>query len=370
MAMNISFRLKYVSFGALFFMGFSLQSQVRKYSNDFLSIGVGAKGLGMSGAIAASSDQVASAFWNPAGLINMKPDVQVSGMHAEYFAGISKLDYGAVGFHPDTSSAMAFSLIRLGIDDIPNTIDLVDENGNVNYDNVTSFSAADYAFLFSYARKLKIPNLTLGGNGKVIHRKVGSFAQAWGFGLDLGLSYRYKAWTFAFVGKDITTTVNAWSFDLTDRMKEVFVLTGNEIPENSTEITAPKFVLAAAHQFVVKNKFYFTPELDIDITTDGQRNVLISGKPFSVDPHIGIESSYKKMIFLRLGLGNIQKEKNDIGNRYYTTIQPNAGIGFKWKNISLDYALTDIGDQSAGLYSHVFSLTLDIYKGLQVSRVD
>ena len=39
--------------------------------------------------------------------------------------------------------------------------------------------------------------------------------------------------------------------------------------------------------------------------------------------------------------------------------QPNIGVGFKYKGIQVDYALTDIGDQSAALYSNVFSLKLD-----------
>jgi len=39
--------------------------------------------------------------------------------------------------------------------------------------------------------------------------------------------------------------------------------------------------------------------------------------------------------------------------------QPNIGVGFKYKGIQVDYALTDIGDQSAAIYSNVFSLKLD-----------
>ena len=39
--------------------------------------------------------------------------------------------------------------------------------------------------------------------------------------------------------------------------------------------------------------------------------------------------------------------------------QPNIGVGFKYKGIQVDYALTDIGDQSAALYSNIFSLKLD-----------
>jgi hypothetical protein len=41
------------------------------------------------------------------------------------------------------------------------------------------------------------------------------------------------------------------------------------------------------------------------------------------------------------------------------SFQPNIGLGFKYKGIQIDYALTDLGDQSAALYSNIFSLKID-----------
>jgi hypothetical protein len=42
------------------------------------------------------------------------------------------------------------------------------------------------------------------------------------------------------------------------------------------------------------------------------------------------------------------------------TFQPNLGLGLKIKGVTIDYALTDIGDQSTALFSNVFSLRFDI----------
>ena len=131
-------------------------------------------------------------------------------------------------------------MIRLGIDDIPNTIDLYDNQGNINYNRLTKFSAADYAIMFSYARKSKIKGLYYGGNIKLIYRQIGSFAKAYGFGLDLGVQYRTGKWYFGAMGRDITSTFNAWTFDISENMVEVFEETGNEIPENSLEEEAGK----------------------------------------------------------------------------------------------------------------------------------
>jgi long-subunit fatty acid transport protein len=71
-------------------------AQILKYSNEFLSIGVGARAAGMGSAVVAGVDDATAAYWNPAGLMQIKDNVQVSLMHNEQFAGIVKHDYGTV----------------------------------------------------------------------------------------------------------------------------------------------------------------------------------------------------------------------------------------------------------------------------------
>ncbi|HNA59388.1 MAG TPA: hypothetical protein PLJ43_14750, partial [Chitinophagales bacterium] len=66
------------------------QTTAPKYSNEFLSIGVSAQALGMSNSVVAGVNDVTSAYWNPAGLMLVEPDIQLGAMHAEYFAGIAK----------------------------------------------------------------------------------------------------------------------------------------------------------------------------------------------------------------------------------------------------------------------------------------
>lgn len=340
----------------------SAYGQVRKYSNEFLAVGIGARALGMSNSYIATVDDATSGYWNPAGLTGVKCNVQVAAMHSEYFAGIAKYEYGSFASPTDSSSVLGVSFIRLAIDDIPNTIELIEPNGNINYNKIRKFSAADNALYFSYAKKMKVPGLRIGANAKIIYRKVGDFASAWGFGLDAGAQYDYMNWRFAAMARDITGTFNAWSYSLSDRTIEVFSQTGNDIPENSLEITTPKIIIGAAREFIIKEKISVLAEMDADITTDGKRNVLLRGNIASLDPHLGLEAGYKKLIFLRGGIGNLQRIKSDLGNREILTFQPNIGIGIKIKNLTIDYALTDIGDQSVALYSNVFSLKLDLYK--------
>lgn len=337
-----------------------VSAQTRKYSNEFLNIGVGARALGMSGASVATSNDATAGYWNPANLTEIKSDLEVAAMHAEYFAGIAQYDYAAIAKPLDSASVLSLSVIRFGVDDIPNTTQLFDADGNLNYDRITSFSAVDYAFLLSYARKLKVPGLSVGGSAKVVRRVIGDFAGSWGFGIDAGATYKTGLWTFAVMARDLSSTYNAWTYTLDQETKEVFLATGNELPQNGLEVTLPRIILGAAHQRQL-GRFSLLGEVNAIWTTDGKRNTLISSDPFSMDPVIGIEAGYLNIIYLRAGVGNIQQVKTFRGTQEYS-VQPNLGLGLKLGNFFLDYALTDIGNQSEVLYSNIFSLRFEIYK--------
>ncbi len=335
-------------------------AQAPKYSNEFLAIGVGARALGMSGAYIAQTNDVTSGYWNPAGLSQIKNNFQVGLMHSEYFAGIAKYDYIGVAAKINPQSTLGFSIIRFGVDDIPNTTQLIDNNGQINYDRIKSFTAADYAFLISYARKSKIEGLSYGVNTKIIYRHVGDFAKAFGFGLDVGAQYQRGTWKFAAMARDVTSTFNAWSYNLDSAMIQNFIKTNNEIPSNSLEVTLPKLVLGVGKQFTIYKKFSTYIEANFDLTFDGKRNVAIKGDPISIDPKFGIQLAYSDFIFVRGGIGNIQQVL-DIDGKKVTTIQPNIGVGIRIKNFTIDYALANVG-QSVGLLSNVFSLRFDFTK--------
>ena len=330
------------------------QDNTPKFSNEFLAIGVGARALGMANAQVSQVSDVTAGYWNPAGLLNIKSKYEASLMHAEYFAGIAKFDYASFATPIDSNNHLGISIIRFAIDDIPDTRFLYDANGRLNYDNIQFFSAADYAFMFSYAHRLKlIPGLKIGGNLKVVHRNVGDFANAWGFGLDAGLQMSVKKWNFGAMFRDITGTFNAWSHN-TEELADVFLQTGNEIPQNSVEITLPRMILGVSHSLNYKN-FGLLSSFDIDFTFDGKRNVPIKSEFASLDPHLGLEFDYKTLVFMRFGVGQFQQVKGFDGSQSWT-YQPNFGVGVKLNNIQIDYALADIGDQAESPYSHVFSI--------------
>ena len=342
-------------------------AQFRKYSNEFLNIGAGARGLSMGSAQVASVSDGTSGYWNPAGLVGIKDNPQINLMHAEYFAGIGKYDYASVAF-PAKNNKRTFAVtgLRFAVDDIMNTLFLVEPDGSINYNNIQAFSSADYAFLLSFAQKLKDTEkkkVQFGVNAKVIHRNVGSFAKAWGFGIDAGLQMHYGKWKFGVTGRDITTTFNTWSFTFTEREKEALYLTNNEIPVKSTEMTAPRLVLGAAREFQIGKKSSLLAEANLDLTFDGQRNTLLSADPVSADPKLGLELNVSNIFFLRGGINNFQRALADgdtLNQKKVWIYQPSAGAGFKIQNVTIDYAFTNLANQSNPLFTHVFSLRLDM----------
>lgn len=331
------------------------QSNTPKYSNEFLAIGVNARALGMASAFTSVANDVSAGYWNPSGLTQLEYKYDVSLMHAQYFAGIANYDYLGFATQIDSVSTLGLSVIRFGIDDIPDTRYLYDANGALNYDNIQFFSASDYAFLFSYARKIKaLGGLDVGGNAKIIYRHAGDFATAWGYGLDLSVSKSLKRFNLALMLRDITGTYNSWSHN-TELIADIYTKTDNIIPENSIEITLPRAILGTSYTFDILKKFSLLLAMDLEMTIDGKRNTLIKSNTVSVDPKFGLEAGYLSTIFLRFGAGQFQEIQNF--DRSTTTVyQPNFGVGVKLKNFMIDYALTDIGDQAETPYSHVISL--------------
>ena len=139
-------------FSLLILAAFGSRAQAPKYSNEFLSIGVGARALGLSNAFTALANDATAGYWNPAGLTRIQSNLQLSLMHTQYFAGIARYDYGALAFRSGENNHFAVSYVRFGVDDIPDTSELIDSEGNINYDRIRSFSASDNAVFFSYAR--------------------------------------------------------------------------------------------------------------------------------------------------------------------------------------------------------------------------
>lgn len=345
------------------------QSESVKYGNDFLNIGVGARAFGMGNAQVASVNDVTAAYWNPAGLVRTtpagKPEIML--LHAAYFANIAQYNYGGLSLPLDSTGSryLGITLIRLGIDDIPNTLNLVREDGSFDYNSVTGFSASDFALMLSYAWDFqRVPGLSMGLNFKVIYRAAGSFANAWGFGADLGLQYHRKDLRLGLVVKDLTQTFNAWTFN-TETFEQAFINTANEIPQNSVLRVPPSVRFGIGWRLGLGSRLNLNPEINADIYFDGEREAsLVKSSTMSLDPHAGIELEFlnnekRGVAFLRGGVYNLQNVKN-LEGADELGLFPTAGVGFVIKGFQIDYALANIGNLSENLHSHVVSIKFQI----------
>lgn len=324
-----------------------------KYSNDFLSIGLDSRSISMSNSVVASVSDLTAVFYNPAGLNNVS-NYELGMMHSSYFSGIIQYDYAGFAMPVDSQFVLGIALIRLGIDDILNTTEILDDNGNIDYNNISTFSASDFASILSIARKTKY-HLNYGLSAKIIHRKIGPFASSWGFGLDLGIQYAHENWHFGLCVKDFTSTLNFWDIK-EDSFSNQYEESGNMIPDDDIEITYPKLNFGVSRHFKIYQDISCLSEIDFITTWDGKRNTIISTNVISIDPSIGLEFDYKNIGFLRFGFGNLQKEQLIGENEEVISFQPNLGIGLNLWSFHIDYSLTDLGNSSAVLYSNIFTL--------------
>lgn len=280
-------------------------------------------------------------------------------MHAEYFASIAQFEYAAYAQPVDEHSSIGISFVRFGVDGILNTTRLIDANGQLDYDRITEFSAADYALLGSYARQSKsIPGLSLGGTVKIIYRQIGEFANAIGFGFDLGLQYHHSGWHWGAVMRDATTTFNTWNIN-EEALGPIFERTPNERPTENQELTLPRLYLGGGRVFSLGEKYTLQPEFNAEFSTGGRQNTLVSSQWANISPGLGVEAGYMNLVFLRAGVGNVMRVR-DFNDEESFTVQPNLGIGLNFRGISIDYALTNIGNASDVLYSNIFSLRFNI----------
>lgn len=350
-------------FALLFLLtGLAQKAQViRKYSNEFLNIGMGARGLALGGAVMSSQNDVYAPMWNPAGLIGIDRDWQGAAMHAEYFESIAKYDYLSYAKALDNNGGVfGISVVRLGIDNILNTTQLIDAEGNIDYDKITSFSQSDYAALLSYAFRPGNHRLAVGVNAKMVYRNVGKFANGFGFGFDLGVLYNAdNGWNYGAMLRDATTTVNFWTINQKELSAVVNGEEFNPAPKDKMEITMPKLNVGMGRSFELNRDLELYPEAGLNVDF-AKTAALISTDFASITPYAGAELKFQDMIFVRLGVNRFQNITDIESLKRKVSFQPSAGIGIKYQGLTLDYAITNSGIGGSNFYSNFFSLKLDM----------
>lgn len=331
------------------------KAQVVKYGNDFLNIGTCGREQSLGGCAVASTSGAAAGYWNPANLSVPKGyKTDICATHSFFFGGLAQYDFAAASYQADSLTSVGLSFLRLGVDDIQNTIYLFDQNGEPDFSRITYFSTADYALFFSVGRRLRfLPDFSVGGNVKLIYRMEGSFARAYGFGIDLAASYKKRDFSAGIILRDATTTFDVWNINK-EKFDSTYLATGNSIPENSVEQTAPSILWSAAYTLHL-GKFAFMGEIGSEITFDGKRNYLIRSDFACVNPCAGLEVSFMDMAFVRFGISDFMKNNHLYISRTYSYV-PSLGAGIKVSRFSFDYAFMDASTNSYEYRTNVFTL--------------
>ena len=283
-------------------------------------------------------------------------------MHAEYFESIAKYDYISFAKALDSKNGvLGISIVRLGIDNILNTTQMIDSEGNIDYDKITKFSTSDYAGIISYAfhpgGKQK---LSVGVNAKIVYRNIGKFANGFGFGFDLGAIYKTDSgYQLGAMLRDATTTVNFWTINQKDLSAVVNGEEFNPAPKDKMEITMPKLNMGISKNFELNRDLEFLPEAGVNVDF-AKTAALISTDFASITPYLGAELSFQKMIFVRAGVNKFQNVTDIENLKRKVTFQPSAGIGIRYRGLTLDYAITSTGIGGSNYFSNFFSLKLDM----------
>ena len=327
-----------------------------KYGGDFLSVGGGARALGMGSAHVSMVRDVTAGYWNPAGLTHID-NLQLAYMHSERFAGIVAYDYGAAAIPVRGSDdVLAISFFRQGVDGIKNTLDAWDsENNRPRSDPsqyFTEFSAADMAVFVTYASPIS-ENLSGGASAKVLNSRLGPFASAWGYSLDLGAMYTSGNFSAGVNLMDITTMMKLWSVNQ-DELQQLADSFQDDIPQGVNERVPPTVKFGLSHFFDFGD-ITFMAGADTDLRFEGRRAYYYNIGDMSIEPHVGGELGYQDLVFIRAGVTDFNTDPE--GNFYAS---PTLGAGLKIGSVYLDYGFAGFGGIATDLgFTHRLSLKVD-----------
>lgn len=320
------------------FSGAMAGTGIAKYGGEFMSLGVGGRALGMGGAFVALANDVTAGYWNPAGLSHINYP-QVSLMHDEQFGSLVNYDYAAVALPVGSNASWGLSVIRLGVDDIPDTRNagiFVDGLfSRIDPERVTYFNASDWAFYLTYSRK-QSDDFSYGANVKIIRRELGDNS-ATGIGFDVGVWYTpMDNLVLGANIQDVTTTLMAWN-------------TG------TNELIAPNVKVGSAY-FIEAWGGRFAPAVDFDIRFENRRYAsTVNLGPVSLDLHTGMEYQFKNLVAFRVGYSDVK--------------QMTFGAGVQLPKLNVDYTFAKFAAKDQLGNTHRISLTLTL-ESEQYKRVD
>ena len=251
-----------------------------KYAGEPFSLGVGARALGMGGAVVAGPYDATAAYWNPAGQAFLRGR-QIQTMHAETFGSLLNHDYiGYASNNGKTSGLCAYGFygyylggggIKITGYDAENQWPYVIREEN-HFDLMFGASLAGiYRTDFAY-----------GVTAKLIYRDI-AVESGYGLGLDVGAVY-------------VVDTLIRAGLTVTD-VTSTFLAYSNDVTETISPAVKPAVSIRLARR-------------DVSVRASGQAIVRFEGRrqtaelwqgDISADIQAGLEIAYKEIAFGRIG---------------------------------------------------------------------
>lgn len=256
----------------------------------YLKMGIGGRPLGMGGAFAAIADDATAAYWNPAGLAQLKAS-EASTMHAILNMD-RRLDFVNYAHLLKDGSVWAFSWTGFGVDMIEERAGPNDPRGYAAGELVKYFNDTENSYAGSYAWRVK-PKIDLGVSVKYMNQMVAD-ASARCFGLDVGILYRVnEKFHLGAAAKDISSDLQ-W--------------------DTGVDYTDPV-------PYSARVGMMFRPRPSLIFALDVQKYQFVDA-----ELHFGVEGWIKEMFAIRAGV-----DDGDIS----------LGSSVKIRDWQIDYSFTD-----------------------------
>ena len=252
-----------------------------RFAGEFLTLGVGARPLGMGGSYAAIADDSTAAYWNPAGLGQLA-HTEIGFMHSSLGA-LDNYDFINVVHPMGDRGAIGLSWHRVGIDDIPITR-LLPNSSRPEIQGV--FSNVNNAFVLSGGVRLGSfrgvlkPTVYVGGNFKLIYITALRNSNALGVGGDVGLLVRLvDSLSVGVVVQDALKTKLYWN-------------------------TPPQVEGEASHTDVIRPNFKLGVAYGRDVAFLNSRVVLTvdADSLYGFEMHYGGEYTFADLVSVRVGV--------------------------------------------------------------------
>jgi len=340
--------MKFRVFGVFFMILLPFSAMPQTGGNntfEFLNLAAPARIAALGGnLISVIDNDLNLAFQNPA-VLNEQMNKTVTFNYVPYLASV-KFGYAAYGFNVPKAGMLSAGIHYVDYGDF----DWTDDTGN----KLGTFSAAEYSFNLSWAKKL-FEGIQTGVTLKTIYSKLESYTST-GVAADLGLHYQSPSGHFSAGG--VIRNAGRQLKSYTDGNREPLPV---EIQAGVSYLLpkAPFRLSMTVHNLEKWNLGYINPNEQgkVDLLT-GDTSVLKISLFEKITRHLtpSVEVLITKNFNLRLAY-NLMRRRDLLYESHRSMAGLSFGIGFRVSKFVLSYGLASYN--SAGSSSH-FSISTNL----------